>query len=334
MARPLRVIFQGAWYHVMNRGAAHGAVFREPSDYRDFLSLLEDLDERFQVEIHGFCAMGNHYHVLLRTPQANLSPAMRHLDGVLTQRLHRRRGTDGPVFRGRFRAVLVQADRHLAQVSRYIHLNPVEAGLAARAEDWPWSSYRGYLDPAAEPGWLWTGLVLQWFGNIGARQRYREFVEAGLDPGTRDFYGRPRWASVLGGDDLVDRVRQEAALLDATTRRELPELRSVLLRAPLPVVARAVAEAFEVAPESLRVSRAGRDGRSALARGALVHAARRLGGWHLHEIAAWIGYRSYSGASQAAARFAEAAAADPDLRRRLEEGVKSSLVRSRTTTHR
>lgn len=323
MARPLRVLYPGAWYHVMNRGAARATVFRDPDDAQDFLRLLGDLGERFAVEVHAYCVMGNHYHALLRTPEPNLSHAMRHLDGVLTQRMHRRRETDGSIFRGRFRSVLVQADRHLLHVTRYIHLNPVEAGLARRPEDWPWSSYRGYLNPPEGPRWLVTRFVLAQFGSIGAHLKYREFVQAGLDPGTRTFYGGDRIPAVLGDAGFRERIREEARGMSEETLRELPDVRDVTLRRPLGAIAAGVAEAFDISLSRLRVGPVRPTSDESIARGAFVHAARVLGGWRLREVASWLGYVSYTGAAQAAARFSAASARDPTLLERLE-GVKSS----------
>ena len=336
MARPLRIVFPGAWYHIVNRGASRAQVFRDDVDVRTFLDLLAELPTRFGVEVHGYCAMGNHYHVLVCTPEANLSRAMRHLDGVLTQRLNRRHGTDGAVFRGRFRAVLVQADRHLVAVSRYIHLNPVEAGLARTPQSWPWSSYRAYLDPRVAPEWLSTAAILQTFGATGARGRYRAFVEAGLDPGTRDFYGRPRWRAVLGDDEFIERVRRDAAALDDDARRELPEVRALLATVPLEPLAATVSETFGLAADRLLLSGGDRSRRVALARGAFVHLARGLGGRRLSEIASFLGYSTYACASQAAIRFAAEAERDPEIRRlaarigeRCRERVRPPTIESR-----
>jgi putative transposase len=129
MARPLRIEFEGAWYHVMNRGAGRRLIYRSSRHRDTFLRLLAEVTELFAVEIHAYCMMGNHYHLLTRTPRANLGRAMRHLNGVYTQRFNLTCGTDGPLFRGRYRSVLVAADTHLLQVSRYIHRNPGVPGL-------------------------------------------------------------------------------------------------------------------------------------------------------------------------------------------------------------
>lgn len=321
MARPLRVLFGGAWYHVMNRGGSRRPVFPTPVDRADFLDLFGEITERYRLEIHAYCLMGNHYHALLRTAQPNLPDAMRHLDSVFTQRFHRRHGTDGALFRGRYRAVLVQANRYMLHVSRYIHLNPVEAALARRAEDWPFSSYRGYLDPRLAPPWLETSVILGSFGSIGSRHAYRRFVEAGLDPGTRDFFGRPRLRPVLGDDAFRDEIRGRARSLPDAARRELPDLRHLTEKVPLAAIARVAAEIFGVPVRSDEAVAVGTRTRVSLARGAFVHAARRLGGWRLHEIGAWLGYRSYDAPARAAERFAAAAAQDPELAKLLADMV-------------
>ena len=133
MTRPLRIEYEGAWYHVMNRGANRQTVFATERDRLAFLALLGEVSEMFAVEVHVFCLMGNHYHLLLHTPRGNLGGAMRHLNGVYTQRHNRAAGRDGPLFRGRYKAILLDADAWLLQVSRYVHRNPLEARLVTAA---------------------------------------------------------------------------------------------------------------------------------------------------------------------------------------------------------
>ena len=139
MARPLRIVFEGAWYHVMNRGAGRRAIFPTDEHRETFLALLGEMAGTFGVEVHAYCLMSTHYHLLLHTRRGNLSDALRHLNGIYTQRHNRQRRTDGPLFRGRFKAILVDADSYLAQLSRYIHLNPVPAKIPEHALDTPWS---------------------------------------------------------------------------------------------------------------------------------------------------------------------------------------------------
>jgi putative transposase len=129
MVRPLRIEYPGAWYHVMNRGASRQKIFHNFNDFQLFLDLLSETSVRYQIQIHTYCLMSNHYHLLIHTPYANLGKAMRHLDGLYTVRHNRSFGKDGPLFRGRYKAILIEADNYLLHLSRYIHLNPVEAKI-------------------------------------------------------------------------------------------------------------------------------------------------------------------------------------------------------------
>jgi REP element-mobilizing transposase RayT len=155
----------GAWYHVVNRGVDACALFPTPLDAAAFVTALGEIAERAPVEIHAYCAMGNHYHLLARAVDEELLHALAHLEA----------GLSGSVARARLRRM--EVGRHLLQVTRYIHRNPVEARLVSHPADWPWSSYRGYLDRVAGPHWLRSDVVLGWFGSVGARHRYRRYVE-------------------------------------------------------------------------------------------------------------------------------------------------------------
>lgn len=227
MARPLRVAYPEAWYHVMNRGAARAAIFLDDRDRSDWISLVAEMVGRYRVEIHAFCLMGNHFHLLVRTPEANLSRAIRHLCGVYAQRFNLRHGRDGPLFRGRFKAILVEAEEYLLQVSRYIHLNPIAANLVRRPEQYRWSSYRGYLRPGSGPEWLSVREVLGRFGSRHPGVEYAAYVGAGLDDETRAFYGSRRIPPAYGSDAFRERV-----LLGLLARAdpEIPDRKGLLPR--------------------------------------------------------------------------------------------------------
>ena len=132
MARALRIEYEGGWYHVMNRGAGRRNIFNEPEDRNLFLNLLQELHVRFRIEIHAYCLMGNHYHLLIRTPLANLSRAMAHLNGIYSRRRNQKYQSDGPLFRGRFKSIIIDAENYLLRLSRYIHLNPVSANIVQK----------------------------------------------------------------------------------------------------------------------------------------------------------------------------------------------------------
>jgi putative transposase len=163
--------FEGAWHHVMNRGIDRARIFDEAT-MRIFLIELRDTCALHRIQIHGYCILPNHYHLLLHTPEAGLSPAMQRLSSRFTQAVNRLRGRDGPLFKGRFRSIAIEDDAHLVRVSQYIHLNPVEAGLAAAAQDWSWSSAASYV-----------GLAM--FGTACPERAYAEHLregERGSDP--------------------------------------------------------------------------------------------------------------------------------------------------------
>jgi len=132
MPRPLRIEYEDAYYHVMNRGRSHQAIFHSEEFFDAFLTVLAEAHQRFGIQIMCYCLMSNHYHLLVKTPQANLGRAMRHINGVYTQRHNRLKQTDGPLFRGRYKAICVGEDSYQLQLSRYIHQNPLEAGIIAR----------------------------------------------------------------------------------------------------------------------------------------------------------------------------------------------------------
>ena len=165
MHRSLPLVRGGAWYHVVNQGRNGTRLFPDACEASAFISTLGGVAERRPIEIHAYCAMGTHYHLLVRAEELDLIDAI--------SMLEREIAPYAMVARRRRMA----AGRHLLRVTRYIHRNPIEARLVSRAEDWPWSSYRGYLDGFEAPYWLRTDAVLGWLGSIGARERYRGFVE-------------------------------------------------------------------------------------------------------------------------------------------------------------
>jgi len=198
MPRPLRIEYDGAWYHVMNRGANHNNIFNTTEHYLIFLSLLENITTRFKIEIHAYCLMGNHYHLVIHTPHANLGKAMRYLDGVYTQRFNRLENRDGPLFRGRYKAILIERDEYLLQVSRYIHLNPVEAQLCEHAAQYRWSSYLAYINGNDQIHWLFTNSISTLLNSPDWKNIYRNFVDEGVDKELNDFYIKDHTPTILG----------------------------------------------------------------------------------------------------------------------------------------
>jgi REP element-mobilizing transposase RayT len=169
MARPLRIEFAGALYHVTSRGNERRAIFFSDDDRLAFLGILADVVDRFNWLCHAYCLMTNHYHLLVETADANLSKGMRQLNGVYTQYVNRTHQRVGHLFQGRFKGILVQRDSYLLELARYIVLNPVRAGMVSHPADWPWSSYRGTVGLEEPPAFLTTDWVVSAFGQERAR---------------------------------------------------------------------------------------------------------------------------------------------------------------------
>ena len=183
MARPLRIEFPGAVYHVTSRGNARQPIYVDAADRTRFLDLLGEIAGRLGWLCHAYCLMGNHYHLLIETPRANLSRGMRDLNGRFTQYHNRRHERVGHLLQGRYKAILVDSEGYLLEVTRYIVLNPVRAGWVASAEDYAWSSFRATCGACPAPPWLEREATLSRFAGDrrGAVRGYRAFVAAGHD---------------------------------------------------------------------------------------------------------------------------------------------------------
>lgn len=214
MARPLRLEFAGALYHVTSRGDRRESIYEDDEDRVAFLGVLARVVDRFNWLVHAHCLMGNHYHLLIETPDGNLAQGMRQLNGVYTQYSNRRHDRVGHLFQGRYKAILVQKESYLLEVSRYIVLNPVRAQMVRSAGDWPWSSYRATAGRVASPDWLTTAWVLSVFGERSseAQLAYRRFVSEGRgQPGPWDDLAHQVF---LGDETFIDDMRVRIEQLD------------------------------------------------------------------------------------------------------------------------
>ncbi len=229
MARPLRIEFPGAVYHVTSRGDRREPIFVDDVDRRALLDVLAAGLERFDACALAWCFMGNHYHFVLQTRQPNLSLLMRHINGIYTQRFNQRHRKVGHLFQGRFKAVLVDRDSYLLEVCRYVELNPVRAKMVAAAGDWPWSSYAALTGQAPCPPWLDSAAV--WGYLLGAdavsdeaeqkaAQAYADLVAAGKDVALWPDHLRQQM--YLGDEAFV--LRMQALASDrAVNNKEIPK---------------------------------------------------------------------------------------------------------------
>jgi putative transposase len=219
MARPLRIEYPGAVYHITNRGNDKKAVFKDDQDRETFLKILAHVNKRYHWLCHGYCLMENHYHLIIETPDGNLSLGMRQLNGVFTQARNKRYNKTGHLFQGRYKAILIQKDTHLLEVCRYVVLNPVRARMVEQPEDWAWSSYRAMAGKEPSRSCLTKDWILGQFSRTRAtaEKKYRQFVAWGIDKAT--IWTEVKGQAILGEDDFVD------SLVDHLKRhKDIPEI--------------------------------------------------------------------------------------------------------------
>jgi len=233
MARPLRIEYPGALYHITARGNAREDIFWDEGDRETFLEVYAQVSRRVNWMCHAYCLMSNHYYLVIETPEGNLSQGMRQLNGVYTQRANRTHGRTGHVFQGRFTAILVEREAYLLELCRYVVLNPVRAGLVRSAREWPWSSYRATAGQTASASWLTTDWVLGHFGRTrkGAEAAYREFVSEGR--GQESIWAHLHQQVFLGSDGFITHVQKRI-----TAHQDLSEVPRAQRRAPPKSLAR------------------------------------------------------------------------------------------------
>jgi len=179
MARQLRIEFENAFYHITSRGNLRDKIFYDAADRERFLEILSRTKERYGFLLHAYALMDNHYHLLMETPKANLSQIMQNINTSYTVYINRKYQRSGHLLQGRFKGIIVDKDRYLISLSRYIHLNPVRARLVKRPVEYPWTSYRSFIDQEGEDSLVDTGETLSYFSKHRHRatRAYREFVE-------------------------------------------------------------------------------------------------------------------------------------------------------------
>lgn len=298
MARPLRIEFPGAHYHVTSRGIERRPIVRDDHDRLKRLDWLRRTVEMHGWRLHAFVLMDNHEHLFVETPEANLSAGMQLLNGSYTSYFNRRHGRAGHLFQGRYKGHLIEEEGYYLEASRYIHLNPVRARMVQRPEEWSWSSYPGYQRARRALAWVTYHAVLGEFAcDAGAARRaYGRFVASGVAKRPKSPFARAVGGLLVGSDTFVARIGR--LLADRPHDPELPELRQLRARPSLDLIISVVCEHFgcqrsDWQPGS-RVNDAGRAVAAYLARCRFGHPAG--------EIARALGYRGHSSVGTAVKR--------------------------------
>ena len=287
------------------------------------MDLLSDITRLWKIEIYAYCLMDSHYHLLVQTPRSGLARAMRHLDGIYTQRFNRSHHRDGPLLRGRYKAILIDAEEYFLSVVRYIHQNPVQAGVVSDMDRYRWSSHRGYLYKRERPSWLNTDPVLSRFGRLG---EYREFMHSEMEKEVVDFYKGPYQKPILGDKGFTQWVRERLGER-ARVEEEKPESRRVF-ELGIEEIARATARAYGKRLEELRRKRRGEENE---ARSMAMYLCRTLGGHKHSEIGRVLGLEKTSSVSSACLRMKARVGGERKMARRARS-IEAELQKSQGRT--
>ncbi len=322
MARPLRVEYPGAFYHVINRGNNQEKIFKNDRDREKFLEYLEKANERFSIIIHTYCLMSNHFHLLVGTPDANLSQAMQWINVSYATYFNRKRGRAGHLFQGRFKAILIDADEYLKHLSRYIHLNPVRAKLVSGPSEYQWSSYSAFIGKAKKPVFLESDWLLSNFGKNKkvAKKNYKDFVET-ADYKTLENPSRQVVEGfILGEKDFVTWVK-DTFLSKKQDNKEIPQLKRLKPKIQLETVLNAVSEEFGCDQEQIITK--GR--KNNIAREFAIYIARDMSGKSCKDLGEFFGGVSGALITMVYNRVAKKAEQNRRIKRRISKIKKRIL---------
>lgn len=298
----------------MNRGRRFEKIFNNPDDYDAFVELLKGTSEIWNIRIAAYCLMPNHYHLLVRTPDANISRSMRHLNGIYTQDYNRRHKCDGTLFRGRYKSILVSADSYLLQLVRYIHRNSLKAGIVKKLNDYKWSSHKGYLSVTQKWDWIDKQFILSMLTRnkkIFLRE-YKKFIRTDCDENISESIDGKRWPISLGPTEFIDWVK--GAYYSKKTDDEVPQAK--LLAPDVEQIVKRVCENYNIDGEALFISRRGVFNEP---RNVAVYLCRLLRRDRLTEICGYFHMQKYSSVSSIIERVKARMKIDNKFKSRVEK---------------
>ncbi len=305
MARPLRINYPGAFYHVTSRGNERKNVYKSKHDREKFFEYLESAAQRDYAVIHAFCLMDNHNHLLIETSSGNLPRIMRHINGAYTTYFNVKRARSGHLFQGRYKAILVEIDEYAKELSRYIHLNPVRAKMVKTPEEYEWSSYRFYIGATKPPKWLYRDFILGYFGNKVsiAQKGYHNFVSLLINEKYDSPVDEVVSSTLLGSPGFITFIKDNF-LPGKKPDRDLPSLKALIEKASMQDIFDEVESVF------------GKE--SALGRNVKMFLSQRYTGEKLKDIGTHFGIGE-SGVARVSRRVTDKISKDKKLKSKIDK---------------
>lgn len=288
MSRQLRVYYPGAWYHVMNRGINHHKIFFNDLCKKTFLEVINKTINIYGIEIHAYCLMDNHYHLIIHTPRANISDAMKYMNSNYARFVNVTMNRDGPLFKGRFKSIIVSDDEYLIQLSRYIHLNPLKAQMVKKLEAYKWSSYQFYLNEKKKPEWLVTNEIINRFGRNNFSKTYKKYVESDTNPNTENFYNEIKLSPVYSNEELRYAIHRH--IKKQSLSAEIVGSDRILILPSIHEIIKIVATHYQI---DLRIIYERSVFRMNEARRVAIYICREFGGYSLKKIGEEMGNVNY-----------------------------------------
>jgi len=312
MARPLRIEYEGAFYHVTGRGNERKEIFQTKKDYERFKHYLIGAQDKYDFLLHGYVLMTNHYHLIIETSKANLNRIMHYINGSYTTYFNRKQGRNGHLFQGRYKATLVDADRYLLELSRYLHLNPVRAGLVKRPEEYLYSSYRFYImrekKEIVHRDRIWG--MISGDGRNGAL-KYKKFVEEAFGKDLENPQKRVYGGVILGGDKFIQNVLRRMKGKDLR-RQDISYKRQLGGTKDVEEIIHAICSYYNVPQNIILEDKKG-------FRKIAVYFGKKYTGLTNREMGNLLGGISYSAVTRVYQRFGEKISKDRNLRKQIED---------------
>jgi putative transposase len=314
MARPMRIEYEGAFYHVTSRGNERKEIFRGPKDYERFKHYLSEAEDKYDFLLHGYVLMTNHYHLILETNKANLHRIMHYLNGSYTTYFNRINGRSGHLFQGRYKGIVIEVDNYLLELSRYLHLNPVRAGMVKRPEEYAHSSYRLFIglgkkkEKIVSRDRIW-GMISG--DRRRAPQKYRRYVEEGMKRDDRNPLKTIYGGAILGSGEFVQELLKKGEVKrikseEISCRRQLKATKGI------EALILDVSSYFNVQPSKVLEEKGAM-------RDIAIYFGKKYTGLTNREIGERFGGLSYSGVTRVSQRFQEKMAKNITLRRQVEQ---------------